>query len=197
MSDYKGAALMLERCRPAKILIADRAMTATGSARPSPPSGIAPCIPSKPNRKVQHRLRHGASTPAPQDREHVRQAQGLAAHRNPLRPMRPHLLLRHLHRRHRHLLARSMSPEPRRLHARDGTQRVGTLALLTLHSPMTIEINSPRCSPSPRSASRRGAQRRLQLRLQLGGIAYPDHFQPKRWTTPAKSTGGSAKSKPT
>ena len=46
---------------------------------------------------------------------------------------------------------------------------------------MTIEINSPRCSPSPRSASRRGARkRRLQLRLQLGGIADPDRFQPER-----------------
>jgi transposase len=40
-----------------------------------------------------------------QNREPVRQTQGLAAHRHPLRPMRPYLLLGHLHRRCRRLLS--------------------------------------------------------------------------------------------
>ena len=36
---------------------------------------------------------------------HVRQAQGLAPHPHPLRPMRPRLHVRYRHRRYRHLLA--------------------------------------------------------------------------------------------
>ena len=40
-----------------------------------------------------------------QDREHVRQAQGLATHPHPLRPMPPHLHVRYRHRRNRHFLA--------------------------------------------------------------------------------------------
>ena len=44
----------------------------------------------------------------------LRQTQGLAAHRNPLRPMRPHLLLGNLHSSSRHLLALiNKTPEPR------------------------------------------------------------------------------------
>ena len=45
-------------------------------------------------------------------RHHVRAAEGLAPHHHPLRPMRHHLLRRHHPRRNRHLLARTMSPEP-------------------------------------------------------------------------------------
>ena len=63
------------------------------------------------------RLRQDPLSPAPQDREHVRPAQGLAACPHPLRPLRTHLHVRHLHRRNRHLLAAAMSPEPSlRLH---------------------------------------------------------------------------------
>jgi hypothetical protein len=40
-----------------------------------------------------------------QDRDHVRQAERLVAHPYPLRPVRPYLLLKHLHRRYRNLLA--------------------------------------------------------------------------------------------
>ena len=48
---------------------------------------------------------------APQDREHVRQAEGLAPHPNSLRPMRTHLHVSHTYRSHRHLL--DMINEPR------------------------------------------------------------------------------------
>jgi hypothetical protein len=36
----------------------------------------------------------------------------LAAYPHPLRPLRPHIHVRHLHRRNRHLLAAAMSSEP-------------------------------------------------------------------------------------
>ena len=52
---------------------------------------------------------------APQGREHVRQTQGLETYLNALRPMRTHILQRNLHRCDRHLLAGSMSPDPRLL----------------------------------------------------------------------------------
>lgn len=38
-------------------------------------------------------------------------AQGLALHPRPIRPLRPHFHVSHLHRRNLHLLARSMRPE--------------------------------------------------------------------------------------
>ena len=54
MSDYKGAALMIDAFPKATAkAAATRAMMPTGSARPSPSAGITPCIPSKANRKVQ------------------------------------------------------------------------------------------------------------------------------------------------
>jgi|GEM_PF-2139247 len=42
-----------------------------------------------------------------------RKAKRLAAYLNALRPLRPHILQRYLHRGNRYLLARSMSPDPR------------------------------------------------------------------------------------
>jgi hypothetical protein len=49
---------------------------------------------------------------APQGREYVRKAKRLAAYLNALRPLRPHILQRYLHRGNRYLLGRSMSPDP-------------------------------------------------------------------------------------
>src|SRR6267142_1938550 len=49
---------------------------------------------------------------APQGREYVRKAKRLAAYLNALRPLRPHILRRYLHRGNCYLLARSMSPDP-------------------------------------------------------------------------------------
>ena len=113
MSDYKGAALMLDALPRAKALLGDRGYDADWFRDALAERGITPCIPSKTNRKNTDPSRPHTLPSAPQDREHVRQAQGLAAHPHPLRPMRSHLLLGHLHRRNRHLLDQSMSPEPR------------------------------------------------------------------------------------
>ena len=117
MSDYKGAALMLDALPKAKALLGDRGYDADWLRQALTERGIEPCIPSKINRKV----------PIPHDRTLYRQRhrienmfgrlkpvlsaclagsrRGLAPHPHPLRPMRPHLHVGNLHRRNRHLLA--------------------------------------------------------------------------------------------
>jgi len=52
MSDHKGAALMLEALPLAKTLLADRGYDADWSRNALISKGIAPCIPSKTNRKI-------------------------------------------------------------------------------------------------------------------------------------------------
>ena len=53
MSDYKGAALMLDALPPAKTLLGDRGYDADWLRQALAARGIKPCIPSKTNRKVQ------------------------------------------------------------------------------------------------------------------------------------------------
>ena len=52
MSDYKGAALMMEALPPAKDMLADRGYDADWFRNALLARGITPCIPSKTNRKV-------------------------------------------------------------------------------------------------------------------------------------------------
>jgi transposase len=51
-SDYKGAALMLEALPKAKAILGDRGYDADWFRAALIAKGIAPCIPSKANRKV-------------------------------------------------------------------------------------------------------------------------------------------------
>jgi transposase len=53
MSDYKGAALMIEAFPKAKALLGDKGYDADWFRQALIERGIAPCIPSKANRKVQ------------------------------------------------------------------------------------------------------------------------------------------------
>ena len=53
MSDYKGAALMLDDLPKAKMLLADRGYDADWFRAALDARGIAACIPSKANRRVQ------------------------------------------------------------------------------------------------------------------------------------------------
>ena len=105
MSDYKGAALMLPVLPKARELLGDKGYDADWFRQALAERGITACIPSKSNRKK----------PINHDRELYRQRhkienmfgrlQGLATRSHPLRPMRPHLHVRHLHCRHSHFLA--------------------------------------------------------------------------------------------
>jgi transposase len=52
MSDYKGAALMLDALPPAKTLLGDRGYDASWFRNALAERGIVPCIPSKTNRKI-------------------------------------------------------------------------------------------------------------------------------------------------
>ena len=52
MSDYKGAALMIDAFPKAKALLADRGYDADWFRYALAERGITPCIPSKTNRKV-------------------------------------------------------------------------------------------------------------------------------------------------
>ena len=54
MSDYKGAALMLDVPPPAKHLLADRGYDADWFREALKDKGIEPCIPPKKNRKIQN-----------------------------------------------------------------------------------------------------------------------------------------------
>jgi transposase len=105
MSDFKGAALMLRAMPGAKELLADKGYDADWFREALANRKIAACIPSKSNRKAPIPPRRRPLQTAPQNREHVRQTQGLETHPHPIRPLRPRLLLGNLHRRSCHLLA--------------------------------------------------------------------------------------------
>ena len=53
MSDFKGAALMVEALPKARVMLADRGYDADWFRAALLKRGITPCIPSKTNRKVQ------------------------------------------------------------------------------------------------------------------------------------------------
>ena len=63
MSDYKGAAMMLDALPKAKAMLGDRGYDADWFRQALTERGIEPCIPSKINRKV----------PIPHDRQLYRQ----------------------------------------------------------------------------------------------------------------------------
>jgi putative transposase len=113
MSDYKGAALLLPVLPKAKELLGDRGYDADWFRAALREKGITPCIPPKKNRKT--RIEY--------DRELYKQRHKVENMFARLKDWRriamrydrcaPHLLLRHLYRRYRHLLSQLMSPEPR------------------------------------------------------------------------------------
>jgi transposase len=112
MSDYKGARMLLPSLPKAKTLIADRGYDADWFRAALRTKGITPCIPAKRNRKIKSQYDKTLYRQRHRDREHVRAAQGLVQDRHALRPLRPYLLLSHLHCRTRHLLSQLMSPAP-------------------------------------------------------------------------------------
>ena len=107
VSDYRGAATVLPDLPDANVLIADKGYDNDWFREALTDLGIEPCIPGRANRKVPIPYDAGPLQAAQPHRAHVRQAQGLAPHRHPIRPLRPHLHERDLYRRNRHLLVMS------------------------------------------------------------------------------------------
>lgn len=93
MSDHKGARLVLNALPPASHLIAATTVPSSGSnSQPGASTRASP----RAEAVKSHTPTTLRSTATATRSEPVRKAQGLEAYRNPLRPMRPHLLLRHL-----------------------------------------------------------------------------------------------------
>jgi len=118
MSNYKGVLLLASALPRAEELLADKGYGQRLSQRlvlRRADRARRRALRLAPRKKPQgpKPLRHRPLPPAPQDRECLRQDQGLVKGRNPLLPLRLHLHVRHLHRRNRHHLAQSMSPEPK------------------------------------------------------------------------------------
>ena len=105
MSDYKGAALMLPVLPKARELLGDKGYDADWFRQALAERGINSLHTVQIQSQEACQPRPRTLSPAAQDREHVRKAQGLAAHSHSLRPMRPHLHVRHLNRGHSHFLA--------------------------------------------------------------------------------------------
>ena len=110
MSDYKVAALMIDASPRAKVMLGDRGYDADWFRTALAERKITACIPSRKNRKV----------PIPHDTALYRQLHRIEIMFGRLKDWRrihtrydrcAYLHVRHRHRRNRHLLDQSMSPE--------------------------------------------------------------------------------------
>ena len=104
MSDHNGAFLLLSSLPKAKELLGDKGYDSNWFRQALIERGITSLHPAAIQPQGPDQLRQDALQAAPQNRERLRPHQGLAAHRYPLRPMRPHLHVSHLHRRNLLLL---------------------------------------------------------------------------------------------
>ncbi len=105
VSDYIGAAALLDELPKAQWLLGDRGYDADWFRDALEEKGTKPCIPGRKSR----------NEPIKYDKRRYRRRnrieimfgrlQGLAPRRYPLRPLPHRLLLRHCARRHHHLLA--------------------------------------------------------------------------------------------
>ena len=96
---------MLDALPRAKVLLGDKGYDADWFRDALAERGITPCIPLKGQPQDPDRLRQGALPPAPQDREHVRQASRTGDASTPATTDAPTPSCPPSHRRNRHLLA--------------------------------------------------------------------------------------------
>lgn len=96
---------MLKALPKAKAMLADKGYDADWFRQALADRRITACIPSKANRKVPiphdavlYKQRHKIENM-------FRKTQRLASYSHSIRPLRPHLLLKHMHSSGRHLLA--------------------------------------------------------------------------------------------
>jgi len=125
ISDYAGARELLPDLPAATHLLADKGYDANWFRDGLIKRGITPCIPPKTSRKFKlkfdktlYKQRHKVENMFGRLKDPLSciatqyLAGQRAPHRHPIRPLRPHILRRNLHRRYRHLVA-LMSPDPR------------------------------------------------------------------------------------
>ena len=124
VSDYRGAATVLPDLPDADVLIADKGYDSDWFREALTDLEIDALHPGPGEPQGADPLRRRPLQAAQPHRAHVRQAQGLATHRHPIRPLRPHLHERHLHRRNRHLLVMSPEPSDRPQHQPAGAQYI-------------------------------------------------------------------------
>lgn len=105
MSDHKGAFLLFSALPRAKELLADKGYDSDWFRAALTAQGTTPCIPPRKNRKIQYHYDKDLYRQRHKIENVFGRIKGLAPHRNPLRPMRPHLHVRYLHRRNLLLLA--------------------------------------------------------------------------------------------
>ncbi len=84
VSDYTGAAALMNSLPEADWLLADRGYDANWFRETLIKKGITPCIPGRKLRKKDRQVRQAPLQTTQLYRENVRQAQGLATHLNPL-----------------------------------------------------------------------------------------------------------------
>ncbi len=105
VSDYTGAAALLDELPKAKWLLADRGYDADWYRDALQAKGITPCIPGRKSRNKTIKYDKRRYKRRNRDRDHVRASQRLAACRYALRQVPDGLLLRYRSRSNRHLLA--------------------------------------------------------------------------------------------
>jgi transposase len=160
VSDYTGAAALMNSLPEAEWLLVDRGYDADWFREVLVDKGTKPCIPRRKSRKktVKYPFRDialqctdGQWTSAAtndviaplvtllrnalpgSDRENVRQAQGLAAHRNPLGQITNRIPLRNRPRSNHHILVMSPDPNEQQLTS-DSFQLCAPFRSSTLHA---------------------------------------------------------------
>jgi hypothetical protein len=111
VSDYTGAAELLDDLPKARWLLGDRGYDADWFKDTLQAKGIQPCIPSRKIYSPTRKLRQAPIQIPRPHRDHVRSREGLAPRWNPLRPARDGLLLGHRPRSYRHILPLTVSPD--------------------------------------------------------------------------------------
>ena len=105
VSDYIGAAALLDELPKAQWLLGDRGYDADWFRDTLQSKGIEPCIPRPEIAQRAHQIRQTPLQAPQPHRDHVRPFERLAPGRHALRSLPNRLLLRHRTRRHRHLPA--------------------------------------------------------------------------------------------
>lgn len=139
MSGFKGAALMLNALPNASALLGDKGYDVDWFRAAQADRGVTACIPSKANRKLQ----------VPHNRTLYRQRHRVENIFGKLKDWRrihtrydrcAHIFMSgNLHRCNRHLLARSMSPEPNPMHSGRGRQSFRDFTTKPVKKQVTIK----------------------------------------------------------